>query len=102
MKGEDSIRILKSPALFLSCRVILLERSMICDLFLQCSVDCGTGHMSRVVRCNDAQGNVVDDEKCTADIKPAVTKQCYKDGDHCQLLWQYTPWSEVGPDCSIR
>ena len=63
--------------------------------FLQCSVKCGTGHMTRVARCIDAQGNVVDDKKCTADTKPVVTKQCYKNGDYCQLLWQYTPWSEV-------
>ena len=53
------------------------------------------GYMTRAVRCIDAQGNVVDDEKCTADTKPAVTKQCFKNGNHCQLLWQYTPWSEV-------
>ena len=51
--------------------------------------------MTRIVKCNDAHGNVVDDEKCTADIKPAVVKQCYKDGEHCQLLWKHTAWSKV-------
>ena len=34
------------------------------------------GHMSREVKCSDALGNAVDDEKCTADIKPAAGKQC--------------------------
>ena len=53
------------------------------------------GHMTRVVSCNDAHGNVVDDEKCTAEIKPPVLKKCDKGGDHCQLLWKYTSWSEV-------
>ena len=53
------------------------------------------GHMSREVKCSDAQGNVVDDEKCTADIKPTARKECYRDGNHCRLLWQYMPWSEV-------
>ena len=53
------------------------------------------GHMSREVKCNDALGNVVDDEKCTADIKQAAGKQCYGDGNHWRLLWHYMPWSEV-------
>ena len=52
-------------------------------------------HMTRIASCNDAQGNVANNEKCTADIKPVVTKQCYKNDNHCKLLWQYTPWSEV-------
>ena len=29
-------------------------------MFLQCSVKCGMGHMSREVKCSDALGNVVD------------------------------------------
>ena len=53
------------------------------------------GHMSREVKCNDALGNVVDDEKCTADIRPVSRKECYEDGNHCRLLWHYMPWSEV-------
>ena len=63
------------------------------------------GHMSREVKCSDALGNVVDDEKCTADIKPAAGKGCYGGGNHCRLLWQYMPWSEVSiqySDCIIR
>jgi len=54
------------------------------------------GHMSRVVKCSDASGNPVDDEKCNADIKPAARKECHGDSKHCKLLWQYTSWSEVG------
>lgn len=54
------------------------------------------GHMSRVVRCNDALGNIVDDEKCSAETKPVERQQCYRDGSHCKLLWQYTSWSKVG------
>lgn len=70
---------------------------ILCFIFPQCSAECGMGHMSRVVKCNDALNNVVDDGKCTANIKPSERKQCYNDGNHCRLLWQYTPWSEVSP-----
>ena len=50
------------------------------NLFLllssQCSSWCGMGHMTRSVQCSDKIGNVVKDEKCSADIKPVDKIQC--------------------------
>ena len=51
--------------------------------------------MTRSVQCSDNIGNVVEDEKCSADIKPVDKMQCRGNSDHCKLLWQYSSWSEV-------
>ena len=47
------------------------------------SVECGTGHVSRGVKCNDAPVYIADDENGTALIKLVAEKQMGVTADCC-------------------
>ena len=66
-----------------------------------CSVECGTGHVSKGVKCNGAPVYIADDENGTALVKPVAEKQMGVTADCCGSACDGVRWV-INGDCIIR
>ncbi|KAK3612198.1 hypothetical protein CHS0354_016588 [Potamilus streckersoni] len=96
----------------------LLQEEELCPTTIQCAVyvwqtdpweepceatdmkkRCGNGVMKRHVNCYNEQGQPVNDQRCTLDVKPAETKTCTVPCPIDCKLTEYSDWSPCTTTC---
>ena len=84
-----------------------------CVIFFQCSVSCDKGTMSRTIECQSAAGQLLDEAKCDAAVRPYETQPCNnspcptttpkvttetpKSTTELSLSWTTGSWTQVCP-----
>ncbi|XP_069781968.1 thrombospondin type-1 domain-containing protein 4 isoform X2 [Narcine bancroftii] len=93
----ERCRHLDKPETTATCQLKICSEWHIRTEWSECSVPCGVGQRLRDVKCIDNLGDVVDDEECNMQLKPADTENC--DMGPCAKSWFHTDWS---PRCSAE
>ncbi|XP_048398911.2 thrombospondin type-1 domain-containing protein 4 isoform X2 [Stegostoma tigrinum] len=96
---------LEKPETTTTCQLKICSEWHIRTEWSECSVPCGVGQRIRDVKCIDNLGDIVDDEECNMQLKPADTENC--DMGPCAKSWFHTDWSvrcsaECGPGIQTR
>ncbi|XP_032877403.1 thrombospondin type-1 domain-containing protein 4 isoform X2 [Amblyraja radiata] len=93
----ERCRHLERPETTTTCQLKICSEWHIRTEWSECSVPCGVGQRLRDVKCIDNLGDIVDDEECNMQLKPADTENC--DRGPCAKSWFHTDWS---PRCSAE
>ncbi|XP_043530208.1 thrombospondin type-1 domain-containing protein 4 [Chiloscyllium plagiosum] len=96
---------LEKPETTTTCQLKICSEWHIRTEWSECSVPCGVGQRIRDVKCIDNLGDIVNDEECNMQLKPADTENC--DMGPCAKSWFHTDWSvrcsaECGPGIQTR
>uniref|UniRef100_UPI00398EFD9F thrombospondin type-1 domain-containing protein 4-like n=1 Tax=Pristiophorus japonicus TaxID=55135 RepID=UPI00398EFD9F len=87
----ERCRHLERPETTTTCQLKICSEWQIRTEWSECSVPCGVGQRIRDVKCIDNLGDIVDDEECNMQLKPADTENC--DMGPCAKSWFHTDWS---------
>jgi FtsP/CotA-like multicopper oxidase with cupredoxin domain len=66
-------------------------------VWTDCTVECGGGIQTRIVVCQDCEGNPLANEMCNEPM-PATTQICNSE-PCCEYDWFTGPWSECSAEC---
>ncbi|XP_076873663.1 thrombospondin type-1 domain-containing protein 4 isoform X2 [Brachyhypopomus gauderio] len=80
------------------CQLKICSEWQVHSEWTQCAVPCGVGQRWREVVCVDALGDVVPDDDCNLQLRPAHLLNC--DMGACTRAWFSSPWSDrCSADC---
>ena len=70
------------------------------NCFPQDHAVCGEGTQSRGVRCQDPEGNKIDNDLCDTELLPVLVQDCYKHCFNDCVISYWEQWSECSETCN--
>ncbi|XP_063044292.1 thrombospondin type-1 domain-containing protein 4 [Engraulis encrasicolus] len=93
-------RHLERPETTSTCQLKICSEWQIRSEWSPCSVPCGVGQRRREVHCLSNLGDIVSDEECNMNLRPADVENC--DMGACAKSWFLTDWgSRCSAECGM-